>query len=235
MGTYREKNSIKQIIEEFLSTSFVDEVIIVNNNAEEGTDVEVKKTKAILLYESRQGYGYAYQTGIEHAKGEYIVLCEPDGSYKGNDIQKFLLYAQDGFDVVFGSRTGQNTPLSGADMNVWRKWANVLEAKSVEVLFNTNAVTDVGCTYKLITRPTIKKLKKLWKTTSSLFATELLLLTVSQNLKFIEIPISFKQRVGRSSLTESRYQLMKWGILIQLFILSFWIKWILKSKLFKSS
>jgi glycosyltransferase involved in cell wall biosynthesis len=233
-GTYREKNSIKSVIESFFNSGFVDEVIVVNNNAEKGTDEEVKKTKAKLIHEKRQGYGYAYQTGIKHAKGDYVVLCEPDGTYTGEDLEKLLVYARDGFDVVFGSRTDQIGPLSGADMDVWRKWANVIEAKTIEVLFNTNSLTDVGCTYKLFKRSALDKLSKYWKTTNSLFATELLLLTVSGNLKFIEIPINFKKRIGESSLTGKWHQLIKWGILIQTYIFVFWGKWLLQKISFKN-
>jgi glycosyltransferase involved in cell wall biosynthesis len=229
-GTYREKNSISRVINSFFKTGFVDEVIVVNNNAEKGTDEEVKKTKAKLIYETRQGYGYSYQTGIKNASGDYIILCEPDGTYEGFDIEKLLIYAKEGFDVVLGSRTGQNTPLSGADMTLGRKWANVLEAKSIEILFNTNALTEVGCTYKLFTKESLKKLSKQWKTTNALFASELLLLTVSQNYKYIEIPISFKKRVGDSSLTGQWYQLIKWGLHIEAYIFLFWLKWIFHGK-----
>jgi glycosyltransferase involved in cell wall biosynthesis len=226
LATYREKHSIKKVINQFFETGLVDEIIVVNNNAEIGTDEQVKKTRAKIIYETRQGYGYAYKTGINHAKGDYIILCEPDGTYAGADIEKFLLYAKEGFDAVFGSRTGQNTPLSGADMTLGRKWANVLEAKTIEILYNTNALTEVGCTYKLYKGSVLKKLLNQSKTTNALFATELLLLTVSQDLKYIEIPISFRKRVGESSLTAKWYHLVKWGFRIQIFILGFWFNWI---------
>ena len=227
-ATYKEKNSVKAVIEDFFSTGFVDEIVVVNNNAEPGTEEEVNKTKAKQIKEPRQGYGYTYQTGIKEARGDYIILCEPDGSFVGSDVERLLVYTKDNFDVVLGSRTGQNTPLSGADMGLWRKFANVLEAKTIEILFNTNALTDVGCTYKLFTKEAIKKLKPYWRTKNSLFATELVLLTVSKNLKFIEIPITFKKRVGKSTFTEKWYMLVKWGIHIQLFILGFWLRWTAK-------
>lgn len=227
-ATYREKDSVRRVILDFFASGFVDEIVVVNNNAEPGTEEEVKKTKARMVYEPRQGYGYTYQTGIKEARGDYIILCEPDGTFIGSDVERFLVYAKDGFDIVLGSRTGQNTPLSGADMGVWRKFANVLEAKSIEVLFNTNALTDVGCTYKLFTRKALRKLKPLWRTRNSLFATELVLLTVSQNLRFIEIPITFKKRIGISTFTDKWHKLTKWAIHIQLFILWFWLDWVIK-------
>ncbi|KKR86039.1 MAG: Glycosyl transferase, family 2 [Candidatus Woesebacteria bacterium GW2011_GWB1_41_10] len=225
LATYRERKTVRRVINEFFETGFVDEVVVVENNAEKGTEEEVKKTKARLVHEPRQGYGYAFQKGIEEARGDLIVLCEPDGTFQARDLERFLIYAKE-FDIVLGSRTGQNTPLSGADMTVTRKFANVIEAKTIEVLFNTNALTDIGCTYKLFRKKAIKKLKPLWRTRNSLFATELVLLTVSENMHFIEIPVTFKKRVGKSAFVEKFQDQAKWAIRIQLYILSFWFRWI---------
>ena len=225
LATYRERKTVRRVINEFFETGFVDEVVVVENNAEKGTEEEVKKTKARLVHEPRQGYGYAFQKGIEEARGDLIVLCEPDGTFQARDLERFLIYAKE-FDIVLGSRTGQNTPLSGADMTVTRKFANVIEAKTIEVLFNTNALTDIGCTYKLFRKKAIKKLNPLWRTRNSLFATELVLLTVSENMHFIEIPVTFKKRVGKSAFVEKFQDQAKWAIRIQLYILSFWFRWI---------
>ena len=43
LATYREKKSIRKAINDFFKTGFVDEVVVVNNNAEAGTDEEIKK------------------------------------------------------------------------------------------------------------------------------------------------------------------------------------------------
>src|SRR3989338_7103956 len=227
-ATYREKDSIRMVIENFFNTGFVDEIIVINNNAESGTVEEVQKTRARMVYEKRQGYGYAFQKGIEEAKGDYIFLCEPDGTYIGKDLERFLVYAQDGFEAVLGSRTGQSTKISGADMDFLRKFANVFEAKTIEYLFNTNSLSDIGCTYKLFTKMALKKIAPLWRTRNSLFATELTLLVASQNLHFIEIPVTFRERVGISTFVSTFAKMAKWGIRIYIFIFAFWLKWIFK-------
>lgn len=224
-STYREKASIKDAIEDFLATGVVDEVIVVNNNAEPGTDEEVKKTKAKLIDEKRQGYGWGYQRGIQEARGDYIILSEPDGTYAGSDVEKFLVYARE-FSVVLGSRTNQSAILEGAAMGFSRKWANVLVAKLTEVFFNTNALTEVGCTYKLFHKEILRYLEPQWRTRSALFATELMLLVVSRRIKFIEIPVNFRRRIGESSLTERWYHLVKWGLRILFFVLWFWVRWV---------
>ncbi len=231
-ATYREKDSIRKVIEDFYETGLVDEIVVVNNNAEKGTDEEVKKTKATLIYEKRQGYGYAFQAGIKKAKGDLVILCEPDGTFIGSDLERFLVYAKD-YEIVLGTRTGLSTPLSGADMGLLRKLANVVEAKTIEYLFNTNSLSDVGCTYKLFSKRILKKFAKIWRTHNSLFATELTLLAVTQNSNFIEVPVTFKKRVGTSTFTNTLYKMSKWGVKIYIFILFFWLRWISK-KLMKS-
>lgn len=224
-STYREKSSIRKAIEDYFATGFVDEIVVVNNNAEAGTDEEVKQTKARLVHETKQGYGHGYQRGIKEATGDYIFLSEPDGTFAASDIERFLVYAKD-FPVVVGTRTNQSSILDGASMGLLRKLANVFEAKVIEVLFATNSLTEIGCTCKLFRKDILREFEPYWKTTNALFATELLLLTVSKRIKFIEIPITFRKRVGESALTRRWYHLVKWGLHIFWFILSFWFRWI---------
>lgn len=223
-ATYKEKNSVRAAIEDFWATGFVDEIIVVSNNAEPGTEEEVRKTPARLLHEPRQGYGYTYQTGIAAATGDLIVLAEPDGTFLGADLERLLVYGQD-FPVVFGTRTNQSSILQGAAMGLIRKLADVFEAKVIEVLFATNALTDIGCTYKLFHREAMDKIKGKWREGSPLFATELILLTVTERVPFIEVPITFRERVGASTLTYSFWQLARWGIKILWYILRFWGRW----------
>ena len=224
-STYREKTSIRKAIDDYFATGFVDEVIVVNNNAEPGTDEEVRKTKARLVYEKKQGYGYGYQRGIREAIGDYIFLSEPDGTYVASDLEKFLVSAKD-FPVVVGTRTNQSAILDGAAMGLVRKVANVFEAKVIEVLFATNSLTEIGCTCKLFQKDVLRRLEPHWRTGSALFATELLLLVITQRIKFIEIPIAFGERMGESGHTAKWYHLVKWGLRILWFILFSWIRWI---------
>lgn len=225
-GTYKEKSSIKNVIEEFFNTGFVDEIVVVNNNAESGTEEEVRKTNARMVYEKRQGYGYTYRRALTEVKGDYVILCEPDGTYTGKDLEKFLVFAKD-FDVVLGSRTGLTKPMGGS-MGFLRKYADIFEGKTIELLFNTNALSDVGCTYKLFTREAINKMAPLWRTKGGLFATELTLLAVTEKLRFVEIPITFNERVGVSVMVESVHKLIKWGLMIYAFIFYTWARWIFR-------
>ena len=76
ISTFKERLSIRKFVEEVEGLGVIDEVIVVNNNAEEGTDDEVKETNAKLFYETRQGYGYGYSKGLEKARGDLIIMSD---------------------------------------------------------------------------------------------------------------------------------------------------------------
>src|ERR1039457_2321327 len=88
--TYAERDSIRAVIEGFLATGLVDEVLVVDNNAQPGTEEEVRKTSARLVKEPSQGYGHATRRGLVEATGDLIVLAEPDGTFVPEDISKLI-------------------------------------------------------------------------------------------------------------------------------------------------
>jgi len=115
LPTYNEKDSIKKIIEDFDRLGIVDEILVINNNAAAGTSEEIGKTKAIEIHEFAQGYGSAIQRGYSEAKGDLIVVCEPDDTFLAEDIYKLLAYSTD-LDIVYGSRTTKNLIWEKANM-----------------------------------------------------------------------------------------------------------------------
>jgi glycosyltransferase involved in cell wall biosynthesis len=220
LASYREKNSIREVIDDFFNTGFIDEVIVVDNNAEPGSVEEVQKTRAKLIFEKQQGQGFALRTGMREAQGYYVILCEGDGTFDPSDTEKFLVYGER-FPIVFGTRT--NTSLVGPDSAMYflRRMADVAEALLIEILFFSNRLTDVGCTYKMLNRDVVKQLEPHWITGDSHFNTEVELQAVLRKISFVEIPVAFIKRVGVSSVTESFGKSARWGLKLLLFIFYF--------------
>ena len=222
--TYTEKDSVRNAIEDFFRSGYVDEIIVVNNNAEEGTSQEVAKTKAIEVFEKKQGYGYAIRKGLKEVKGDIIIISEPDGTFIGRDIIKLLAYSDD-FDVVFGTRTSRNLIWEGANMDFFLKWGNVFVAKLIEILYNTTLLTDVGCTMRLLKKNALNKIQKHFTVGGSHFGVEMMLLIIKKKIEFMEVPINYKDRVGESSVTGSKIKAFILGLAM--------ISWILRYR-FKS-
>lgn len=230
--TYREKDSIRAAIESFDSSGYVDEIIVVDNNAEKGTREEVSKTRAVLVFEKKQGYGHAIRKGIKTAKSDFIIIAEPDGSFDGRDVLKLLAYSDD-FETVFGSRTHVPLVQKGSDMTLYKRIGDVLLGRLVTFLFLGPPLTDLGCTLRITTRKGWRIVAKECKAADGMFATEWVLAAAKNKIKFMEIPINYKARVGKSlfvsrQLTEGTL----YGIRKFICVWKFWIYARLGKKLY---
>lgn len=211
--TYNEAGSIRGVIDGFFATGFVDEVVVVDNNALGNTAEEVGKTKARLIKESEnQGYGHALMRGLREAKGDLMVMVEADGTFEPHDLEKFLIYSQD-FEAVWGTRTSRAMIWSGAFMPASVRVGNWFVAKVLEVLHNGTVISDVGCTFKLISRGALEKIKDLFPTSDGkgTFSPEFMVWVIRRKIKVIEIPVMFKPRVGESMYTGSVWKAAKLG------------------------
>lgn len=198
--TYNERDSIRRVIDEFFDTGVVDEVLVVNNNAQPGTEEQVDHTLARQVFEEEQGYGHAIRRGLHEASGDLIVLAEPDGTFLASDIIKLLAYSED-CDVVLGTRTTNELIWEGANMGAFLKWGNWAVAKIVEAIFNTSHLSDIGCTYRLVTRDMADFFARNMKVGASHAGPEMLMLTIVSGAKFVEVPVNYLPRVGTSSVT----------------------------------
>ena len=196
-STYRDLETIERVIKDLFATKVVDEVVAVDNNAEKGTKGEILKTKAKYVHEPKQGLGYGVMTALREATGDLIITMEVDGTYTAKDIFKLLAYSED-FDVVCGTRTAALMIRQGSDMSFSTRWANVIYAKFIEIIFNTSNLTDVGCLYRLISRQAYEKLRNIKMDGGWAFNLDWMLYIIRKRIKFIEIPVNFLPRQGKA-------------------------------------
>ncbi len=223
LPTYNEKDSIAECIRDFYATGVVDEVVVVNNNAAEGTSAEVAKTPAREVIETRQGYGNAIQRGFREATGDLIVVCEPDGTFFARDIWKMLAYAAD-CDIVFGTRTTTEFIWTGANMGFFLKWGNYAVAKMMELMYNTVYLSDVGCTYRLVRRSLLSEIQPHFRVGGSHFGPEMMLVAIIKGARFVQVPVNYRTRVGRSAVTGDRWQAFRLGVRMIMMIWAFWLR-----------
>jgi glycosyltransferase involved in cell wall biosynthesis len=198
--TYAERDSIRLVIEGFFETGVVDEVLVVDNNAQEGTVEEVERTDARQVFERRQGYGHACRRGLQDADGDLIVLAEPDGTFLPSDIFKLLVFS-DHCDAVFGTRTTRELIWRGANMEWFLRWGNWAVAKLIEALFNTSHLSDVGCTYRLFRRDLAHAIAERMRIGDNHAGPEMMLLALTMGARFVEVPVNYLPRVGYSMAT----------------------------------
>lgn len=217
--TYAERDSIRSVIDAFFATKVVDEVVVIDNNAQAGTREQVAMTDALCVREERQGYGFATRRGLAEASGELIVLAEPDGTFLASDIVKLLAYSEE-CDAVFGTRTNRALIWHGANMGPLLKWGNWAVAKMARALFNSAHLSDVGCTYRLFTRAAVDTVLPQLKIGGSQLGPELMLRTITSGLRFVEVPVNYLPRVGVSSVTGDLRKAVWLGLQMILLIFS---------------
>ncbi len=219
LPTYRESKSIHKVIEEFELLEIVDEIIVVNNNAEPGTSEAISGTKAVEIFETSQGYGAAIKCGIELTKADLIVICEPDGTFVPSDLLKLLPFS-DRAELVLGSRTVSHFIWSGANMGLFLKWGNWAVAKLIEVLFNTSYLSDVGCTFRVVSRTLIDRLNIQEFRNNGTFGMEFQLVTAMVKAPITQVPVNYHPRVGISGYTGNKMGAFKLGVrMIQIILI----------------
>ena len=202
LPAYNEAPGIRRAVEEFSSVEIVDEVVVVDNNSTDGTHEEVALSGARLVQERRQGFGYALQRGLREAKGNLLVLAEPDGTFMARDIFKLVAYAED-FDLVCGTRTTRELIWQKANMGWLLRFGNVAVAKLLELLHGGPSLSDCGCTFRAIRREALDRIQEQFTVGGSHFLPEMTILALQAGLRVIEIPVNYRSRVGESKITGS--------------------------------
>ncbi len=200
LPTYNEKDSIADCVSRFEALPEVDEVLVVNNNAAAGTSEEVATTRAREVFEPAQGYGAAIRRGLREADTDLVAVCEPDGTFEPQDLRKLLAFMPE-CEFVIGSRTVATFIWDGANMGWFLRWGNWGVAKAVEVLHNTTSLSDVGCTFRVMTREVAQEIIPRSTVSGSAYGLEMMLLAAVLKIRMVQVPVNYRPRVGVSSVT----------------------------------
>jgi glycosyltransferase involved in cell wall biosynthesis len=207
---YNEEGYIRPAVDDFFIPSVVDEIVVVDNNSRDRTADEVRRTRARLVSESRQGYGFALQRGLHEATGDIVILAEPDGTFIGRDVLKLLAYADD-FDMVCGTRTTRELVWDQANMGWFLRMGNWTVAKMLQLLYGGPSLSDCGCTLRLTHRAALERISSELTVGGSHFLPEMVILALKNGLKVIEVPVNYRGRVGESKITGNLKGTLKTG------------------------
>lgn len=211
---YNEEENIGQAVKDFATLKIFDEIIVVDNNSSDQTRSIAKKCGARVISEKKQGYGFALRCGLAKAKGELVMLSEPDGTFVAKDALRLLQHTNN-FDLVAGTRTNPAYINSSANMKTKLRLGNYVLAKLLQVLFQTSDLTDCGCTFRVFNRQLLKKILPNLTVGGSHFLPETVIQTALNGGKIKEIPVHYGSRIGDSKITGSltRSVLVGWEML----------------------
>ncbi|MCA8944356.1 MAG: glycosyltransferase family 2 protein [Planctomycetes bacterium] len=198
---YNEEATIADVVAEFRTLDAIDEILVVDNNCTDRTAELARDAGARVIQESQPGYGCALFAGMSNAKGDLFVLVEADGSFAARDLTKMLAYIDDA-GMVMGTRTTKQMVEQGANMRFMLRWGNVFMAKYLQLLWmrpGEPRFTDVGCTYRTLTRETFERMKPNLTETGPAFSPEMMCAALLARARVIEIPVTYRRRAGGES------------------------------------
>ena len=214
LPTYCEAGNVENLIQEIEELKLDLLVTVIDDSSPDGTAEKVKRLQKkygnILLFVRPQklGLGTAITTGFQGLLSlkrppDYIVTMDADYSHNPQDILRLVRVAEDGCDLVIGSRYCEGGKIQGWNRMRWliSRLANFVASTIVR----TN-LRDCTSGLRCYTREWVEKvLPELHSQTY-----EIQIETVKQaqlrGFEVKEIPITFVNRKrGKSKLTIAEY------------------------------
>jgi glycosyltransferase involved in cell wall biosynthesis len=162
------------------------EILISDNGSTDGSQELAVRLGARVVQCPTLGYGAALQYGIEHAKGEYIIMGDSDDSYHFDEAYPMLQELEKGYDVCMGTRL-KGTIMPGAMPTLNRLIGNPALTYIGRHLFDID-ISDFHCGMRAFRREKILSIGLV--TTGMEWASEQVIKSKLSGLKITEVPIT---------------------------------------------
>jgi len=182
------------------------EVLVVDGASEDGTGAIAEAEGARVLVERRRGYGRAYKTGFEAARGEIIATADGDATYPVETIPglvKRLL--DDKIDFLTGNRFAY---LDRKAMTTEHRLGNGLLNLFLGVAYHRyvkglpGGLHDSQSGFWVFRRELLGRLRLTAE--GMAFSEELKIEVIVQGVRFLEVPIQYRERWGPPKLSSWR-------------------------------
>jgi len=192
---YNEESGIATTLSDM--PSFVDEVVVVDNNSADRTAEVARSLGAVVVHESRQGYGAAYKRGLCSATGEIVITMDGDGTYPRAFIPVLLdVMFEEDLDFITTDRTGHKSKGSGTATRVFGNW--VLSMAQTLLFGRYIADSQSGMwVFKRSILPLLELVSDGMSFSEEIKAEAF----INPKIKAQEVPIYYRARVGESKLS----------------------------------
>jgi len=195
---FNEEQSIGKVIAA-IPKNVVDHTIVVSNTSTDNTFEVARQAGAIVLEEKRKGYGWACLLGVEKANKlntEIVVFLDGDYSDYPEEIPDVIApILKNDVDLVIGSRVlGKREKGSLTPQQIFGNWL----ATKLILLFYRAKFTDLG-PFRAMKINSLNALEMADKTYG--WTIEMQIKAVKKKMKFVEVPVNYKKRIGVSKVS----------------------------------
>jgi glycosyltransferase involved in cell wall biosynthesis len=193
---FNEQHSIRRVLQD-IPRDLISEVVVVDNGCTDRTAEEAFAMGAQVVREPKRGYGAACLAGIKALdQSETVVFLDADYSDHPNEMPNLLRPIQEGrADLVIGSRVlGRSEP--GALLPQAR-FGNWLATRLIRWLYRVS-FTDLG-PFRAIRWSALEALQMKDETYG--WTVEMQVKCARQGFRCVEVPVSYRKRIGVSKIT----------------------------------
>lgn len=197
--TMNEERSIGRVLAElkeaFSRSPYGYEILVVDTLSQDRTVEIAREMGARVLREDRRGYGRAYMTGFEAAAGSYIATLDADLTYPACKIPDLVRrLKEEDLDFISCERM---SILSKEAMPPAHRVGNAILNIAVRLLFGVS-LKDSQSGMWVFRREVLDRLEL---TSGGMpFSEEIKLEAIEKGLRFTEVPIEYRPRVGDAKI-----------------------------------
>jgi len=190
-----EEASIGAVLAD-LPAALVREVVVVDNGSTDATAARAREAGARVVAEPRRGYGQACLTGLAALRPcDVVAFLDADHSDHPDELPAVVAPILAGrADLVIGSRAlGRAEP--GA-LLPQQRFGNWLATRLIRLLWGARC-TDLG-PFRAISREALERLGM--RDRDFGWTVEMQVRAIQEGLRVVEVPVSYRRRVGVSKI-----------------------------------
>lgn len=186
--------------------------IIVVDKSDDETPQRAAAAGAEVIRQTGIGYGDAYLQGFEHlGDADVVVMLDGDDTYDASDIPELIKPIEEGrADVVIGNRFAH---MEKDAMTLRNRYGNKMLTWLLNRLYHVH-LKDTQSGFRAIRADKLDVFE--FTSTGMPFASEMIIEAIKNRLRIIEIPTSYRKRVGEPKLKAYKDASLIIGLVIRL-------------------
>ncbi len=195
-----EEASIGMVIES-LSKDLFRYIIVCDNGSSDRTAYCAEKAGAIVVREARRGYGSACLCGIDFIKNLTIqpdIILFIDGDFSDDPLEASIILdplIHGDYELVIGSRVLGNA--EKGSLTPVQRFGNSLSTRLIQFFFHYS-FSDLG-PFRAILWKSLLRLEM--KDRDFGWTVEMQVKAAKYNLRCKEVPVSYRNRIGKSKIS----------------------------------